>query len=76
MANYIKLTNFTVKDSLLQGNPNKIIKGAEIDVEFTNIAAAISSKPDANNGAHTGTTVMANLTVSGTITGTVNGGTY
>ena len=76
MANYTKSTNFAVKDGLPTGNANKIIKGTEIDTEYNNIASAISSKADANNGALTGTTTAVNLTVSGTFTATVNGGTY
>jgi hypothetical protein len=76
MANYTKSTNFAVKDSLSTGNPSKIIKGTEIDTEYNNIASAISSKAEANNSAFTGTTTMVNLTVSGTFTATVNGGTY
>jgi hypothetical protein len=76
MAQYVKSTNFAVKDGLVTGNPNKIIKGTEIDTEYNNIASAISSKADANNGALTGTTTAVNLTVSGTLAATVNGGTY
>ncbi len=76
MSNYTKATNFAVKDSLSTGNAGKIIKGTEINTEFDNISSAISSKPDANNGAHTGTATMVNLTVSGTFTATVDGGTY
>ena len=55
MANYTKATNFTAKDSLPSGNAGKIIKGAEIDTEFTAIASAISSKADLNSPALTGT---------------------
>ena len=55
MANYVKATNFTAKDSLPSGNSGKIIKGAEIDTEFTAIASAISSKADLNSPALTGT---------------------
>jgi len=76
MAQYVKSTNFAVKDGLVTGNPNKIIRGTEIDTEYNNIASAISSKADANNGALTGTTTAVNLTVSGTLAATVNGGTY
>lgn len=76
MSNYTKTTNFAVKDTLPTGNAGKIIKGTEIDTEYTNIASAISSKGDANNGTFTGTATMVNLTVSGTFTGTVDGGTY
>ena len=76
MSNYTKTTNFAIKDGLVTGNPNKIIKGTEIDTEYTNIASAVSSKSDANNGAFTGTATMVNLTVSGVLTATVDGGSY
>jgi len=76
MSNYTKSTNFSVKDGLVTGNPNKIIKGTEIDTEFNSIASAISSKSDANNAALTGNATAVNLTVSGTFTATVDGGTY
>ena len=76
MSNYTKTTNFAIKDGLVTGNPNKIIKGTEIDTEYTNIASAISSKSEANNGSFTGTTTMVNLTVSGVFTATVDGGSY
>lgn len=55
MANYVKATNFTAKDSLPSGNSGKIIKGAELDTEYTAIASAISSKADLNSPALTGT---------------------
>jgi hypothetical protein len=55
MANYVKATNFTAKDSLASGNPSKIVKGTEIDTEFTAIASAVSSKADINSPALTGT---------------------
>lgn len=76
MSNYTKTTNFAVKDSLATGNPSKKVKGTEIDAEFVAIAAAVSSKADANNSALTGTTSVVDLSVSGTYTGTINGGTY
>lgn len=76
MSNYVKSTNFAVKDGLVTGNPSKIIKGTEINTEFDNIASAITSKADANNSALTGTTTAVNLTVSGTLNATVDGGTY
>jgi microcystin-dependent protein len=55
MADYTKSTNFTAKDSLPSGNAGKIIKGAEIDTEFTAIASAIASKANINSPALTGT---------------------
>lgn len=55
MANYVKATNFTAKDSLPSGNSGKIVKGTEIDIELTAIASAVSSKADLNSPALTGT---------------------
>ena len=76
MSNYTKTTNFTAKDSLVSGNPAKIVKGSEIDTEFTNIATAVATKSDLASPTFTGTLTAANLTVSGTFTATVDGGTY
>lgn len=46
MSNYTKTTDFTAKDGLTTGNPAKLIKGADFDVEFNAIATAVSSKID------------------------------
>jgi hypothetical protein len=37
---YVKLTNYAIKDALLTGDPNKIVKGIDIDAEFNAIATA------------------------------------
>ena len=50
MTDYVKSTSFASKDALASGNPLKIVKGLEIDIEFNNIAAAIASK---SNGIDT-----------------------
>jgi hypothetical protein len=76
MSNYTKSTNFAAKDALETGNPAKLVKGTEIDTEFDNIASAIASKADANNITLTGDATAVNLTVSGTFTATVDGGSY
>ena len=76
MSDYVKSTNLATKDSLTSGNPSKIIKGTEINTEFDNIASAVSSKANANNAALTGSATAVNLTVSGTLTATIDGGTY
>jgi len=55
MSNYTKATNFASKDALSTGNPSKVIKGTEIDAEYTAIASAISSKSDSNSPTFTGT---------------------
>jgi hypothetical protein len=77
MSNYTKLTNFAAKDALVSGNPAKVIKGSEVGAEFDAVQVAIGTKADSAAPTFTGTTTMANLTVSGTFTvGTIDGGTY
>ena len=46
MSNYTKITNFTSKDTLPSGNASKIVKGTELDNEFTAISSAIATKAD------------------------------
>lgn len=67
MSNYTKATNFASKDALSTGNPSKVIKGTEIDAEYTAIASAISSKADSNSPTFTGTP-LAPTAASGTST--------
>lgn len=55
MSNYVKSTNFAIKDSLVTTDPAKIIKGTDIDNEYNAIANAISSKADTNSPSLTGT---------------------
>lgn len=55
MSNYVKSTNFAIKDNLVTTDPAKVIKGTEIDNECNAIANAISSKADTNSPALTGT---------------------
>ena len=57
MSNYTKTTNFATKDNLTPGNPLKIVKGAEIDTEFNNIATAVATKTDNSAAAITGGTI-------------------
>ena len=40
MTTYTKITDYAAKDSLLTGNPSKVVRGTEIDAEFTSIASA------------------------------------
>ena len=55
MAQYVKATNFASKDSLLSGDPNKIVKGTEVDDEFSAIQTAVNSKADTLSPTLTGT---------------------
>ena len=78
MSNYTKATNFASKDSLLTGNPLKIVKGTEIDNEFNAISTAVSTKFDTTALAAPGpigaTTpaAISGTTINGT-TGTFTG---
>lgn len=49
MSNYIKTTDFAIKDTYASGDPRKIAKGADVDTEFNNIATAITSKFDTSS---------------------------
>jgi hypothetical protein len=55
MANYLKATDFAAKDALLSGDPNKIVKGTEINDEFDAIQTAVNSKANIGSPALTGT---------------------
>jgi hypothetical protein len=77
MSNYTKTTNFTAKDALTSGDPAKVIKGAEFDVEFNNLQTSVNSKANTNNAALTGTTTASAVNVSGTLSANlIDGGTY
>jgi hypothetical protein len=71
MSNYTKATDFAVKDSLASGNPAKVVKGTEINTEFTAIETAVNSKLDSTFSA-------LNTLLSGNVVtnGTISGGTY
>ena len=66
MAQYVKATNFASKDALLSGDPNKIVKGAEIDDEFSSIQTAVNSKADTLSPTLTGTPLAPTAT-AGTV---------
>ena len=66
MSNYTKTTNFTAKDSLVSGNPSKIVKGAEIDAEYTAIQTAVNSKADAASPLITGTPSLNGVAITST----------
>lgn len=64
MSDYTKSTNFASKDNLASGNPLKIVKGAEIDTEFNNIATAIATKANLS-GASLISPTITSPTISG-----------
>lgn len=89
MTQYVKSTNFTSKDTLLTGNPSKLVRGTELDIELNAIQVAVNSKADAANPTFTGTlnasalAVSGNQTVGGTLTvaglltaNSIDGGTF
>lgn len=68
MSNYVKSTNFAIKDGLVTTDPAKIIKGTEIDNEYNAISNAISSKADTNSPALTGTPTAPTATLGSNTT--------
>ena len=71
MSNYVKSVYFTAKDTLPTGNAAKVVRGAELDTEYTAIAVAVSTKADSANPTFTGT-----VTLGDSLVGIVDGGTY
>jgi hypothetical protein len=49
MSDYTQVTDFSAKDALSSGDPEKLILGSDIDGELTAIASAITSKYDSND---------------------------
>lgn len=77
MSNYTKITNFAAKDTMVSGNPAKVVKGSEVGAEYDAISVAIATKSNLASPTFTGTVTAANLVVSGTTTlSTIDGGTY
>lgn len=70
---YTKTTNFSAKDALESGNPDKIVKGSEINTEFNNIQTAINTLNSTVNGLGTGTTTISSISAS---TATVSASSY
>jgi len=67
MSDYIKATNFTSKDTLATGDVGKVVKGSELDAEFTAIANAVASKADINSPTFTGTPTLPAGTIATTV---------
>ena len=82
MTNYTKATDFAEKDTKTSGDPDKVVKGTEIDDEFNLIETAVNSKANTASPTFTGTVAVAALTasgavtLSGAVTATIDGGTY
>lgn len=76
MSNYTKLVDYAAKDALPSGSAGKIVSGTEINTEFASIQTAVNSKADKASPTFTGTVTMAALTANGTVTLTIDGGSY
>ena len=74
MTDYVKSTNFTAKDTLPQGDANKVIRGSEFDTEFNAIQTAVATKADLASPTFTGTATFAAVAgTTGTFSGAVTG---
>jgi hypothetical protein len=49
MSNYTPITDFSAKDALTTGDPEKLILGADIDAELSAIQTAVNSKYDSSS---------------------------
>lgn len=49
MSDYTQITDFSVKDGLSTGDPEKLILGADFDGEFAALSTAIASKYDSDD---------------------------
>lgn len=49
MSDYTQITDFSAKDALTTGDPEKIILGADLDAELSAISTAVSSKYDSDD---------------------------
>jgi hypothetical protein len=72
MSNYNKATNFATKDTLPSGDPNKIVKGTEINNELNAISNAIASKADLASPTFTGVPAAPTATAGSNTTQIAN----
>ena len=62
MSDYERQDNFSARDSLSTGNPEKVIMGADVDAELDAAQTAINSKANKNSGGTTGNLVSQTST--------------
>jgi len=65
MSNYTPTTDFSAKDSLLTGDPSKLIVGAEFDTEFDAINVAVATKVDTAGTGLSKSSTTLNIDISG-----------
>lgn len=68
MSDYVKSTNFAIKDGLTTTDPAKVIKGTELDNEFNALSNAIATKANTNSPALTGTPTAPTATAGSNTT--------
>ena len=68
MTNYVKTTNFLLKDSLPDTDMAKIIRGSEFDIEFNNLVISIASKANLNSPEFIGVPKAPTATVGSNTT--------
>jgi hypothetical protein len=49
MSDYAQITDFSAKDALASGDPEKLILGSDVDDELAAISTAVASKYDSND---------------------------
>jgi hypothetical protein len=49
MSDYAQITDFSAKDALITGDPEKLILGSDVDDELAAISVAIATKYDSND---------------------------
>lgn len=58
MSDYTQVIDYSAKDALSSGDPNKKIKGSDVDQDFAAIATAIATKVDKTGATMTGQLVF------------------
>lgn len=70
MSNYTPIITYGTKDSLSHGDPNKVIRGSQLDAELSAIATAISSKLETTGSSGSFTVTYVGGTTAPTYTAT------
>ncbi len=68
MSDYTQIEDYSAKDALTAGDPEKVISGADIDTELAAIATAIASKANSASPTLTGTITVSGATIAGNAT--------
>ena len=73
MTDYAQITDYSAKDVLITGDPEKLILGSDIDADLDAISVAIISKADTADVASTTVRGLIEIaTAAETVTGTDN----